>query len=84
MVIWNELEKKFIRKKSKLLFTSLCAGNVEEVKRLIDRGAKVDAKDDVGGTALHRAAENGNFKSIASEIHQLVANFMLFDWRKHL
>ena len=34
------------------------AGNhdVDSVKRLLDAGARVDFKDDLGSTALHRAA----------------------------
>lgn len=43
------------------LHLAVLNGDVNLVKKLLERGANVNLVDDVGSNPLHRAAENGNF-----------------------
>lgn len=43
------------------LHLAVLNGDVNLVKKLLERNADVNIVDDVGSNPLHRAAENGNF-----------------------
>ena len=47
-------------KPTKTLHEAAAAGDIEQVKLLISKGADVDAKDKLGRTALHCASEKGH------------------------
>ncbi|NIS71356.1 MAG: hypothetical protein GTO12_21170 [Proteobacteria bacterium] len=44
-------------------------GNIGEVKRLVDKGAEVNAQDDCDRAPLYRAASNGH-KDVAAFLCQ--------------
>lgn len=50
------------------LHLAVLNGDVNLVKKLLERNADVNLVDDVGSNPLHRAAENGNFFEIPIKI----------------
>jgi 26S proteasome non-ATPase regulatory subunit 10 len=52
------------------LIIAAAAGQVEAVTALLDAGAKVDATNDKGQTALHYAASKGN-TSVRADVRVL-------------
>ncbi|WP_265041546.1 ankyrin repeat domain-containing protein [Wolbachia endosymbiont (group B) of Melanostoma mellinum] len=66
----DEKESKRLEKNTKELFLALRNKNPKKAKRLIEQGVNVHARDKIGSTALHWAAENGYYEVV----HSLLSN----------
>lgn len=62
----DEKESKRLEKNTKELFLALRNKSLKKAKRLIEQGVNVHARDKIGSTALHWAAENGYYEVVQS------------------
>ncbi|WP_264704605.1 ankyrin repeat domain-containing protein [Wolbachia endosymbiont (group B) of Apotomis betuletana] len=62
----DKKESKRLEKNTKELFLALKNKNLKKVKRLIEQGVNVYARDEVNCTSLHWAVENGYYEVVKS------------------